>query len=120
MFSGEFSGVKVNEVSHITVGAKSAPRVRLDLLGSASVEPTAVLCLCPHKKGCNSAADPGVYRGLLSKVSAVDHEFGARHEARLVGGKEKTTVRDFKWGASTLHRGSADDVGVDRRVLSLG
>src|SRR6266699_3474008 len=33
---------------------------------------------------------------LLSKVSAVDHEFGACHETRLVGSKEKTTIRDFK------------------------
>src|SRR5260370_13194121 len=58
-------------------------------------------------------------RGLLSKVSAVDHEFGAGHEARLVGGKEKTTVCDFQRGACALHRRQADDVGVDGRVLSL-
>ena len=59
--------------------------------------------------------------GLLSKVSAVDHEFGAGHEAGLVTGKEKTTIRDFERGACALHRGeAADNVGVDGRVLGLG
>ena len=37
--------------------------------------------------------------GLLGEVSAVDDEFGACHEARLVRGKEETAVRNFKRGA---------------------
>src|SRR5215475_8304590 len=58
-------------------------------------------------------------RGLLSKVSSVDHEFGTCHEARLIRSKEKATVRDFKRSACALHRRQADDVGVDGRILSL-
>src|SRR5260370_2428265 len=58
-------------------------------------------------------------RGLLSKVSAVDHEFAAGHEARLVGGKEKSTLSDFRPGASALHRRHPPDVGLHCRVLRL-
>ena len=65
---------------------KKAGEVRIDKFRPHAKQQSFIPCRSHHHSSG---------KRLLSKVSAIDHEFGACHEARLVGGKEKAAVCDF-------------------------